>query len=308
MNQQFRQGLTVGLLTYVVWGLLTVFWKQLHHFQAFELIGWRVVCSGVVMAIVVALVRGWSPLRSAMAVPSTRRRVVLASLLLTVNWTSYVWAVVHDHVLETALGYFMAPLGTMAVGVLVLHERIRRAQVAAVVLAVAAIAVLTASYGRVPWLALFIAASWTSYGYLKRQVPLSPVQSMAAETFVLTVPAALLAVALAARSDSIPHTATGIQLVLVALTGPATVVPLMCFAYAAKRLPLTVLGPMQYIVPTINFLLGWLAYDEGLSWAKVVGFSLVWCGLGLMSWDVLRRAGEVRRHGSLTAGYAGTAS
>ena len=307
VNEQFRRGIIVGVCTYVVWGLLTAYWKLLHRFRAFELIGWRIACAALVMVVVVSVSGGWRAIRPPLADPAVRRRVALASVALTVNWTSYVWAVVHDHVLETALGYFIAPLGTMAVGVVVLHERVRRAQVTAVALATAAIVVLSASYGRVPWLALAIAVSWTSYWYLKRQVPLTPVHSMAAETLLLALPALVLIVTMAPQPSSVAHTASAGQLVLVMLTGPATVAPLMTFAYAAKRLPLTLIGPMQYIVPTINFLLGWLAYGEALTWQKVVGFGLVWTGLTVMTTDMVRHARNARR-GPITTRYAEAAS
>jgi chloramphenicol-sensitive protein RarD len=289
-DDRLQRGVIAGIVTYIVWGLLTVFWKQLHGFDAFELIGWRIVMSAVVMAVVLTATRRWTHLGPVLRSRALLGRVTVAALLLTVNWTSYVYAVVHDHVIETALGYFMAPLGTMAVGVVVLHERLRTAQRVAIVFALAAVVVLTFSYGRVPWLALAIAVSWTCYGYMKRQVPLTPVESMAAESFVLLVPAAVLVAVLAGRSASIPSSASGGELALVTLTGLVTVLPLMGFAYAAQRVPLTVLGPMQYSVPSINFLLGWLAYHEALPVSRVVGFALVWVGLGVLTVDSLRRA------------------
>lgn len=307
MDEQFRRGVVVGLGTYAVWGLLTIYWKLLHRFRAFELIGWRIACAAVVMVVVVSATGGWQTIRTQMRDPALRRNVALASVTLTINWTAYVWAVVHGRVLETALGYFVAPLGTMALGVVVLHERLRRAQIVAITFAVAAIIVLTTSYGRVPWLALAIAVSWSTYGYLKRKVPLSPVNSMAAETLLLAIPAVLLIILMAPQADSVPNSATTGQLVLVLLSGVATVGPLICFAYAAKRLPLTVIGPMQYIVPSINFLLGWLAYDEELTLANVVGFALVWIGLAILTVDMVRNTRPTRRGAAVTR-YAGSAS
>lgn len=285
-----RSGAVVGIVTYVFWGLLTVFWKGLHGFDAFELIGWRVTLSAATMAIVLTATGRWTHLAPVLRRRALLARVTLAAALLTVNWTSYVYAVVHDHVIETALGYFMAPLGTMAVGVVVLHERLRLAQRVAIGFAAAAVVVLTFSYGRVPWLALAIAVSWTCYGYMKRQVPLTPIESMAAESFVLLLPAVLVVAAFAGRATSIPSSASAGQLTLAALTGLVTVLPLMGFAYAAQRVPLTVLGPMQYSVPSINFLLGWLVYHEALPPSRIVGFALVWVGLAILTIDSLRRA------------------
>jgi chloramphenicol-sensitive protein RarD len=201
---------------------------------------------------------------------------------------------VHEHVLETALGYFMAPIGTVMVGVVVLGEHLRVAQKVALVFAVASVVVLTVSYGAVPWLALMIAVSWTTYGYLKKHVPLAPVESMAAESFLLLVPALAVAVFMGGHADSIPRSADARELVFAAFTGLATVGPLMLFAYAAQRMPLSIIGPMQYIVPTMNFLIGWLIYDEALPLSRVVGFALVWIGLAVMTIDSVRRIRAAR--------------
>jgi len=217
-------------------------------------------------------------------------RIAAAALLVTVNWSSYVWAVAHDHVIETALGYFMAPLLTMWLGVVVLKEKLNAAQRATITLAGVAIVVLTAGYGRVPFLALLIAASWALYGLLKRQVPMSSLDSLTAEMMWLVAPAIVLAVAQSSRTNSVTTTADGLHLTLVVLTGLITVVPLWMFGFAAKRVPLTVLGPLQYSVPTINFLLGWLAYDEDLDTTKLVGFGFVWVALAVLGIDTYRRS------------------
>lgn len=288
-EQRLRSGLIAGLTAYLVWGALTVYWKQLTEFDAFELVGWRVMSSAVIMGGVLTATGRWGAVRSIVRDRSLLARVTLAAFLLTGNWTAYVFAVVHDHVIETALGYFMAPLGTIAVGVLVFHEHLTRLQRVAVGLAVVAVLVLAVTYGQVPWIALILAGTWSLYGWLKKQVPLHPLESMAAESFVVLVPAIVVATALAGADDSIPSSASAGKLVLVLLTGVATVVPLTLFAWAAHRVPLTVLGPMQYLVPTINFLLGWLAYDEDLPASRVTGFAFVWAGLVLITIDTVRR-------------------
>lgn len=293
-HPQQRAGIIAGLVAYVVWGLLTIYWKQLNAFDAFELIGWRIATSAVLMVIVLTVTRRWKRLAVLRRDRALLLRVACAALLLTINWTAYVWAVVHDQVLETALGYFIAPLGTITVGVLVLHEPLRRALKIALVLAASAVVVLAISYGRVPWLALTIAASWTLYGYLKKRVPLSPIESMAAESFILALPAVGLAIAMAGRPASIPNSASSGELAYALLTGVATVAPLTLFAFAAQRMPLTAIGPMQYIVPSMNFVIGWQLYDEPLSAVKLAGFGLVWLGLIVLTVDTLRR---VRRGG-----------
>ena len=217
-------------------------------------------------------------------------RIIAAALLVTVNWSSYVWAVAHDHVIETALGYFMAPLLTMWLGVSVLKEKLNAAQKTTISLAGVAIVILTVGYGRVPFLALLIAGSWALYGLLKRQVPLSSLDSLTAEMMWLVAPAIVLAITQSSQSSSITVKADGTHWVLVILTGIITVVPLWMFGFAAKRVPLTVLGPLQYSVPTINFFLGWLAYNEELSATKVVGFAFVWIALAVLAVDTYRRS------------------
>ena len=285
-----QRGIVAGVTAYLVWGALTLYWRHLEEFNAVELIGWRVICSAVIMMIVLSVTHRWQHLRPTLRDRRLFGSVLLCALFLTINWTTYVWAVVHDHVIETALGYFLAPLGTMLVGVIVLHEKISRAQEFVFVLALIAVGILTFSYGRVPWLSLIIATTWVVYGYLKKHVPLTPVESMAAESFIVLVPAIVAVTVLAGGAGSIPHTASTVQFILVLCSGLATIVPLTLFAYAAQRMPLTVIGPLNYIVPTINFCLGWLVFHEDLPPSRVVGFALVWVGLVIATVDAARRS------------------
>ena len=292
------KGVRAAIAAYVLWGFLTIYWKQLADFDPFELIGWRILCATVVLAAIITLRRRWPVLLAAMRNRRTVTRLAVAAVLLTANWTAYVWAVTNDRIIETALGYFMAPLGTMILGVTVLHEHASRMQKLAIGLAALAVVVLTVSYGRPPIVALVLAATWSTYGLLKRQVPLSPVESLAGETFLLTIPAGVLVLAMSGASDSIPSTASGGEWVLVVLTGVVTAVPLLLFAVAARRVPFTLLGALQYLVPTINFLLGWLVYDEPLPLERLVGFALVWAALVAVAADQMstgpRRVDEHR--------------
>ncbi|MEO5898663.1 MAG: EamA family transporter, partial [Ilumatobacteraceae bacterium] len=159
---------------------------------------------------------------------------------------------------------------------------------------VAAVVVLTVSYGRIPYLALAIAVSWTIYGFLKKQVPLNPIDGMAAEVFLLVIPAIVVVAAMAGRSSSIPSSGNGKELFLLLFSGLVTLLPLTMFAFAAQRVPLTILGPVQYSVPTINLLLGWLAYHEALPLSRVIGFALVWVGLVVLTFESVHRARRTR--------------
>jgi chloramphenicol-sensitive protein RarD len=217
--------------------------------------------------------------------PQVRLRVALASILLSVNWTTYVWAVVHDHVLETALGYFIAPIFTMMIGFIVLREPIRTSHRLVIGLATIAIVILTFSYGQLPWRALLIATSWSCYGYLKKQVKLTSLESLSGEVVALVLPAFVLVLITFNRTDSVPNTANLAEWILVLLTGLMTALPLLMFGAASRRVRLSVLGPMQYLVPTFNFLLGWLAYNEELNTTKLLGFAFVWVGLAIFFVD-----------------------
>ena len=277
-----------SLSVYFIWGALTLYWKELHGFDPFELIGWRITSSVLVLVVVMLATGRLVPLLQSLRNPQLLLRIALASVLLTINWATYVWAVVNDHVIETALGYFIAPILTIVVGVFVLHEKLRGIQRIAVTFAVGGIAVLTAAYGRVPWIALIIATSWTFYAYLKKKVPLAPLESLTAEVTVLAVPAFIYLCTTWNNADSVHNTATSMEWIFVAFTGVITAVPLLMFASASQRTPLTILGPMQYIVPTMNFLIGWLMYDELLTSSKVAGFSLIWVCLALVLTDLFR--------------------
>ena len=287
-------GVRIGIAAYLIWGLLTVYWKQLSAFSALELIGWRMVCAGVVMAVITTARSQWPTIVAALRDTVTLRRLAVAAVLLTVNWGSYVWAVTNDRVIETALGYFMAPLGTMAIGVYVLRETPTTAQRVAFGLAAAAVVVLTVSYGRPPWIALLLAGSWSLYGLTKRRVGLDAVNSLAGETFVLVLPAAVLVVALSGRADSVVSSADALDWMFVLGTGLITAVPLMLFASAAQSIPFTLLGPLNLIVPIINFGLGWAVYGEDMPLDRMIGFSIVWVALVVVIWDRFRVAHEAR--------------
>ena len=290
-----RNGVQLAIAAYFLWGALTVYWKQLKGFDAIEVIAWRMLCAGVVMAVIVTVRGSWATIGRAMGSWNGFGRLALAAALLSANWGSYVWAVGHDRVIETALGYFLAPLLTMLLGIVVYGEEPSAAQRFAFGAAVVAVLVLTASYGRPPWVALVIAGSWSIYGLVKRQSPLGAVDSLAGETFVSFVPAVIIAIVLAGGGDSIPTAATTRDWLFVLGTGIVTAVPLMLFAGAAQSVPFTLLGPLNLIVPVINVLLGWAVYGEPMPPERLVGFGFVWVALVAVIWDQFSAAREGRR-------------
>jgi chloramphenicol-sensitive protein RarD len=288
-RDETRRGTVSGLSAYLLWGLLTVYWKWLDAFDAVDLIGWRVVTALVLLLALVSMQRRLRNVVDALRSRQLFVRISVAALLLLVNWTLYVWAVVNEHVIETALGYFIAPLFTAIIGIVALRERLRTLQKVALGFAAASVVVLTFTYGRPPVIALAIAASWAIYGLLKKQVPLRPVESLTAETIVLFAPALVIVLWSLTRDQAMFSGASSGEVILVLLTGLITAVPLLLFAHSAQRLPLTVIGPMQYLVPVINFLLGWLAFGESLDTARFIGFVLVWAGLACSFVDTVRR-------------------
>ena len=258
-----RRGFLTGNLAYILWGLLTLYWHELTGLDAFGLIAWRIVWSVVVLVVLLTVMKRWSALRGVL----TLRRIgpiTVAAIALAMNWTAYVWCVTHGHVVEAALGYFLAPVCLVIVGVGMFHEQLRRAQVVALVLCGLAVVVLAVGYGSPPWFALLIAASWTTYGVFKKRGALPPLEGLAAETLVLAPVAVVLLLVLQAGGSPSLEGATTLQLVLVPFTGLVTTVPLLLFAYSARRIRLAMLGWLQYWVPTINLVLGVAVYDESM--------------------------------------------
>ena len=282
-----RRGFLSGNLAYVLWGLLTLFWHELTGLDAFGLIAWRIVWSVVVLAVILSFTKRWTTLRAVMG----RGRIgsiSVAAVALATNWTTYVWCVTHGHVVEAALGYFLAPIGLVLVGVAMFHERLRRAQIVALVLCGLAVVVLAVGYGSPPYFALLIAVSWTFYGVSKKRAALPPLEGLAAETLVLAPVAVILLIALQVGGSPSLEGASTLQVALIPLTGLVTTIPLLLFAYAARRIPLAMLGWLQYWVPSINLVLGVAVYNESMPASRVVGFALVWIALALITIDGIR--------------------
>ncbi len=282
-----RAGTLAGIVAYSLWGVFPLVFHRLGSVAAGEILLHRIVWSFVVVAAVLALRRDRGWLAEVRARPGALPRLAAAAVLLSTNWLVYVWAVTHGHVVEAALGYYINPLITVALGVVVLGEHLRRLQLVALGFGAAAVAVLTVAYGRVPWIALVLACSFAGYGFLKKAVPVGALASVATETLVL-LPAALAGlVVLAARGDAaFLHGSVGRDLLLVGL-GVITVVPLALFGVAARRIPLSLLGLLQYLTPTLQLLCGVAILGEPLPPERLAGFALVWAALGVLTVDML---------------------
>lgn len=292
-----RRGVLVGIAAYSMWGLFPLYFHHLRPAGALEIVCHRIVWSLLVAAAIVLLARDRNWIGELVRNRRLVAQLALAAVLLSVNWLIYVWAVDNDRVIEAALGYFINPLVTVSLGVVVLRERLRRLQWAAVVFGVVAVLVLTLAYGQIPWVALSLAFSFAGYGYLKKQIPLAPSQSLAAETTVLAPVALVVMVVLQARGTATFTEEGAGHAIRLILTGPVTAAPLLCFAFAARRIPLTMLGLLQYLTPVGQFICGIFVFHETLTPATWAGFALVWGALMVLSVDAVATSPRHRQLG-----------
>ncbi|MEF2527781.1 MULTISPECIES: EamA family transporter RarD [Streptomyces] len=288
-NEQ-RTGLLYGFGAYGMWGLVPLFWPLLKPAGAVEILAHRMVWSLAVVGVLLLALRRWGWIRELARQPRKLGLTALAASVISVNWGLYIWAVNNGAVVESSLGYFINPLVTIAIGVLLLGERLRRAQWAAVGIGFAAVVVLAVGYGRPPWISLVLAFSFAAYGLIKKKLNMGGVESLAAETALLFPPALAYLVWLGLQgqaafgSEGLAHSA------LLASTGLVTAVPLVFFGAAAIRVPLSTLGLLQYLAPVFQFALGVLYFHEAMPTERWIGFSLVWAALAVLTWDALRTA------------------
>lgn len=284
-----RRGALAASLGFLLWGLVPIYWKQLHAVSAFELIAHRIVWSLLFLLAVMA----WQKSLPGLKAVFTDRRVFVGSLvsglLLAGNWTVYVWGVNAGHVIETSLGYFLSPLGNVALGFLVLHERLRPLQWMAIVMAVLGVVVLLVGAGHVPWIALTLAGTWSLYGIFKKKSPLGSIPGLTAETMLLfPLATAFLIWQAHTGAGALGRVDAGLH-ALILCAGIVTTIPLLLFAYGARRLQLTTLGVLQYLSPTVQFLLGLFLYREPFDAVRLQACALIWAGLLIYSADIFRR-------------------
>ncbi|MGP3983963.1 EamA family transporter RarD [Streptomyces sp. KR80] len=289
-RSEHRAGLGYGFAAYGIWGLVPLFWPLLKPATAVEILAHRMVWSLAVVGLILLLMRRWAWVSELLRQPKRLGLVAVAAVVISLNWGFYIWGVNSGHVVETSLGYFINPLVTILFGVLLLKERMRPAQWAAVGIGATAVAVLTVGYGRLPWIALVLAFSFATYGLVKKKIGLGGIESLAAETAVQFLPALGFLLFLGARGDSSFGREGMAHAVLLASCGLVTAVPLVCFGAAAIRIPLSTIGLLQYLAPTFQFLLGVGYFHERMPTERWAGFALVWLALTLLTWDALRTA------------------
>ena len=281
-----------GLSAYMLWGLFPLFWPLLEPANPLEILACRIIFCFIVIAVVLAVRRELGGVRRLDR--GTVLRLCAAGIAIAVNWGVYIWGVNNGRVIETSLGYFINPLVTIGLGVVILHERLRAVQWAAVGLGAVAVLVLSVDYGRPPWIALALACSFGAYGFLKKGVRASPPEGLLIEGAVTSLPALILlgALALAGQATFVGHAANPGHLVLLISAGPVTALPLLFFAGAATRLPLSTMGLLQYVTPVMQFAIGVLILRESTSFALLCGFALVWIALAILGFDGVRHRGQ----------------
>jgi len=284
---KFNKGLLFGISAYIIWGLLPLYWKLVEEAGAYEILAHRGIWS---LLICISLLALRKQLRSAYVMVRSSRTLsllFLASGLLTINWGVYIWSVTVNRVVEAALGYYITPLINVTFGVLLLREKLRPAQWIAVALAAAGVVILTLGYGSIPWIALVLAISWGSYSLIKKSLNLGALETLSLETLFAFLPNLVFLFIIQGNGSSEFGSTWTISLLLFG-AGAATVIPLLLFNGSTTRLPLSTVGLLQYITPTIMFFIGIFINNEDISMTKVIGFAFIWLALAVLSRDLYR--------------------
>lgn len=288
-----RRGIALGLGAYFCWGFLPLYFKLLAGVDPAEIVAQRVVWSVVLLAILIPALGRLPQLRAVLATPRTLAILAGSGAMIGGNWLLYVWAIGAHHVLETSLGYFLNPLVNVLIGVIVLKERLTRAQGVAVLCAAIGVAVLAIGADGL-WISLGLALSFAGYGLLRKFAPVESLEGLAIETTLLA-PFAIAYLALLAGAGTLAFGSTPGTTALLILGGVVTAVPLLLFAGAARRLPFSLLGLLQYIAPTLQFLLAIFVFGEPLTTAHLICFGFIWTGLAVFAADGLTRARRAQR-------------
>jgi len=290
-----RRGLLFILASQVMWGVSPAFWRGVAAIPAVDVLAHRVCWTFVAMSVVHLARRSWREVREAARSPRILGLGALAGVLLGSNWLVWLWAVNNERVLEGSLGYFITPLVSILLGVLVIGERLRRGQWLAVSFGVASVVWLTIDMGRLPWVSLCLAATFGSYGLIKKKVDRPPLDMLAIELSVmLPVTLAFLAYRTAGGHEVL-MSGTPVEALILVASGAFTAIPLLLFAGGVRRVPLAVVGVLQYLSPSINFLLGVLAFGEAFDAGRLVGFVLAWAGLAVFTVDGISSTRPPRR-------------
>ncbi len=293
-------GIACATGAFVLWGLFPIYWKQLAAVPAPQVVAHRTAWGLLCLALWVTLRRRWAGIRLMAGAPRAVFPLVASATLLGFNWLLYVWAVTHGHIVDASLGYYLNPLVNVVLGVVVLRERLSRGQAIAVALAVVGVTILALGHGRVPWIAFGLAFSFGFYGLIRKTISADALSGLLWEMALLApIAIGFLVVAEAKDVGAFGHAAATTS-TLLALGGAITVIPLLLFAVGARALPLSTLGFIQYLAPSLQFLIGVLLYGEPFTVTHAVSFAFIWSALGLLTVDLRRRLESVEGRSEVT--------
>jgi chloramphenicol-sensitive protein RarD len=284
---KFNKGLLFGVSAYIIWGLLPLYWKLVEEAGAYEILAHRGIWSLLICLSLLALRKQLKSAYEMVRSSRTLSLLFLASGLLTINWGVYIWSVTVNRVVEAALGYYITPLINVTFGVLLLREKLRPAQWIAVTLAAAGVVILTLGYGSLPWIAMVLAISWGSYSLIKKSLNLGALETLSLETLFAFLPNLVFLFIIQGNGSAEFGSTWSISILLFG-AGAATVIPLLLFNGSTTRLPLSTVGLLQYITPTIMFFIGIYISNEDISTTKVLGFAFIWLALAVLSRDLYR--------------------
>jgi len=282
-----KTGLLFGVSAYALWGAFPLYWPLLEPATSLEIVSHRAVWTMVFCIIILAITKSLKATRETMKRPKVVAKLFLTSILISINWLVYIWATNNGHVVEASLGYYINPLVMIGFGVIILKEKMRGLQWLAVGIATVGVLVLTIDYGRLPWIAFTLAISWGSYGFIKKQLGLGALEGLAIETLIASLPYLLYLLYLGNKGTGQFGHGAGITILLIS-AGAITAIPLLLFNGSTTRLPLTMLGLLQYITPTIQFSIGVWVRHEYMPTARWVGFFIIWIALSMLAADLIK--------------------
>lgn len=292
-------GLVYALSAYVFWGLVPIFWKQISFVDSIEIVFHRMLWSCVLVVLFIVVKGQWKAFSAHLTDKKLLGRLLIASLLISVNWGIYIWAVTTGHIVEASMGYFLCPLINVIFGVLFFAERLRKGQVLALCIVACSVAYLAVIHGKIPYIAIILATSFACYGVAKKSVSIPATHGLAIETGFVVLPAGLYLLTLAYRGEGVFGNEAWVSGMLV-MGGLVTLIPLLLFAAAAKLVTMTTLGMTQYVGPTIQLILGVFLYHEPFGTERFIAFGLIWLALIIYSVDELNSQ-RLRRRAINTA-------
>jgi chloramphenicol-sensitive protein RarD len=290
-----QQGSLLAVSAFIIWGLFPLYFKLISHIAALEILSNRIIWAAICLFFLLFILKRWHDVLAIIRNPQQIIYLMISTLLIVTNWGVYIWAVNSNNIIEASLGYYINPLFNIVLGYVLLKEKLRGLQWFAVFLAAVGVAIQLVTYGEVPWIALTLALSFGLYGFVHKKVNVGSVPSLFIETIIL-LPVAFIFLGLLSSSNTGPVLWTLNDWLLLMIAGPVTIIPLLLFTGAAKRINYSTLGFLQYIAPSILFVLALFLYDEPFSVAKFITFILIWSALLLLTIDMLKHQRLKQRH------------